>query len=221
VRGTAPDEFAGVWKDLESAGCLDRGRRAVWFVTGVVGGRRMGFRLLAANIFERVAGSQEHGGAGSHCFKKNSPGGKRSRPTPPMPHNAPTAPLARFGELSYAASMSQDHYVAQTYLEKWCDPTNRDHLHVYRKSNLKYFPARPYDVCREKDGDKTPGYLADESALGKFRGRFEPTWNQALAAAVQRRITDEDKFFISGYWANLTATTPTTQGLGVDLLISP
>jgi hypothetical protein len=113
--------------------------------------------------------------------------------------------------------MSQNHYVAQTYLEKWCDPTNRDHLHVYRKSNLKYFPARPYDVCREKDGDRTPGYLADESALGNFRARFEPTWNQALAAAVQRRITEKDKFFISGYWANLTATTPTTQALGVDL----
>jgi Protein of unknown function (DUF4238) len=113
--------------------------------------------------------------------------------------------------------MSQDHYVAQTYLEKWCDPANRDHLHVYRKSDLKYFPARPYDVCREKDGDKTAGYLADETALGKFRARFEPTWNRALTAAVQRRITDEDKFFISGYWANLTATTPTVQGLGADL----
>jgi hypothetical protein len=113
--------------------------------------------------------------------------------------------------------MSQDHYVAQTYLEKWCDPANRDHLHVYRKSDLRYFPARPYDVCREKDGDKIPGYLADASALGKFRARFEPTWNKAIEAATQRTITAEEKFFISGYWANLTATTPTTQALGVHL----
>lgn len=113
--------------------------------------------------------------------------------------------------------MSRDHYVAQTYLEKWCDPANRDHLHVYRKSDLKCFPARPYDVCHEWDGDKTPGYLADESALGKFRARFEPTWNRALEAATRQRITDEDKFFISGYWANLTATTPTSQNLGTDL----
>jgi hypothetical protein len=115
------------------------------------------------------------------------------------------------------AQMSQDHYVAQTYLEKWCDPANRDHLHVYRKSDLRNFPARPYDVCREKDGDKTPGYLADESALGKFRARFEPTWNSAIDAAARCAITAEEKFFISGYWANLTATTPTTQALGVDL----
>lgn len=113
--------------------------------------------------------------------------------------------------------MSQDHYVAQTYLEKWCDPANRGHLHVYRKSNLQYFPARPYDVCRERDGDKTPGYLADEFALGKLRARFEPSWNQALAAATKGAITDEDKFLISGYWANLTATPPTTQALGVEL----
>ena len=118
---------------------------------------------------------------------------------------------------SYFFQMSQDHYVAQTYLEKWCDPQNRDHLHGYRKSNLRCFNARPYDVCREKDGDKTQGYLADESALGKFRARFEPTWNQALAAVSQRSITDEEKFFISGYWANLTATTPTSQALGTDL----
>jgi hypothetical protein len=100
---------------------------------------------------------------------------------------------------------------------KWCDPANRDHLHTYRKSDLKYFPVRPYHVCREKDGDRTPDYLADERALGKFRARFEPRWNQALAAAIRRQITDEDKFFISGYWANLTATTPTTQALGLDL----
>jgi Protein of unknown function (DUF4238) len=113
--------------------------------------------------------------------------------------------------------MPQDHYVAQTYLEKWCDPTNRDHLHVYRKSDLKNFPARPYDVCREKDGDRIPGYLADETALGKFRARFEPRWNQAITAAAKRRITDEDKFHLSGYWANLTATTPTAQGLGTEL----
>jgi Protein of unknown function (DUF4238) len=113
--------------------------------------------------------------------------------------------------------MSQDHYVAQTYLEKWCDPANRDHLHVYRKSSLQCFPARPYAVCREQDGDKTPGYLADESALGKFRARFEPTWNRAIEAAAHRAITPEEKFFISGYWANLTLTTPTVQSLGVDL----
>jgi hypothetical protein len=72
-------------------------------------------------------------------------------------------------------------------------------------------------VCRERDGDKIPGYLADESALGKFRSRFEPTWNKAIEAAAHRSITDEEKFFISGYWANLTLTTPTVQALGADL----
>jgi hypothetical protein len=153
---------------------------------------------------------------------------------PAFPHNTPRTSLPRIvgcpqrvlrlrGRLRPRASpdmsgaMPQDHYVAQTYLEKWCDPANRDHMHVYRKSDLKHFPARPYDVCREKDGDKTPGYLADESALGKFRARFEPTWNKAIEAAARGAITAEEKFFISGYWANLTATTPTTQALGAAL----
>src|SRR5262249_21688358 len=36
-------------------------------------------------------------------------------------------------------------------------------------------------------------------------------------AAARRAIAAEEKFFISGYWANLTATTPTAQALGADL----
>jgi hypothetical protein len=63
------------------------------------------------------------------------------------------------------SSMPQDHFVAQTYLKAWCDPASRDHMHAYRKSDLKRFPCRPYDVCRERDGDIVPAYLKDPAAL--------------------------------------------------------
>ena len=116
--------------------------------------------------------------------------------------------------------MSQDHYVAQTYLRKWCDPANRDHMHVYRKSNLKHFLAHPYTVCREKDGDKIAGWLDDESALGEFRALVEPGWDKAVEAAAQRRLTAGDKLLISGYWANLMATPPAMQALGIDFFKS-
>jgi hypothetical protein len=53
--------------------------------------------------------------------------------------------------------MSEDHYVAQTYLEPWTNPENRNHMTAYRKSNPKPFPCVPYSVCREWDGDKTKG----------------------------------------------------------------
>jgi hypothetical protein len=116
--------------------------------------------------------------------------------------------------------MPQDHYVAQTYLRKWCDPANRDHLHVYRKSDLKYFPAHPYTVCREKGGDRIVGWLDDEMALGNFRKMFEPGWAEAVEAAAVRRLTPEHKLVIAGYWANLLATTPQMQALGIEFFKS-
>jgi hypothetical protein len=117
-------------------------------------------------------------------------------------------------------AMSEDHYVAQTYLRKWCDPANRDHMHAVRKSDLKQFPAHPYSVCREKNGDRIIGWLDDEMALGKFRAMFEPGWDEAVRAAAERRLTDEHKLTIAGYWANLLAMPPAMQTLGIDFFKS-
>jgi hypothetical protein len=94
--------------------------------------------------------------------------------------------------------MSQDHYVAQTYLRNWCDPEYSNHIHAIRKSDLKRFPAHPYTVCREKDGDKIVGWLDDETALGKFRAMSEPGWDQAVKVAGESRLTDEQKLNIAG-----------------------
>jgi hypothetical protein len=113
--------------------------------------------------------------------------------------------------------MPQDHFVAQTYLKPWCDPANRDHMHAYRKSDLKQFPCKPYDVCRELNGDIIPNYMKDPAALGQFRSIFEPRWNEAVEAVRTGRADAGHKFVISGYWANLTATTPTHRRIGSEL----
>jgi hypothetical protein len=100
-RGTAQDESAGRGRASNRRDVLAGVGGVVWFVTGVVGGRRTGFRLLVANIFERV-GSQGHGVAPDRdCFKKSRPGGGRctadlpqcptTRPQPRWHSNSPSA----------------------------------------------------------------------------------------------------------------------------------
>lgn len=85
-----------------------------------------------------------------------------------------------------------------------------------RVSGQRCFPAHPYTVCREKDGDKIIGWLDDETALGKFRGMFEPAWAAAVEAAADKSLTLDQKLVISGYWSNLLATPPAMQALGIE-----
>jgi len=94
--------------------------------------------------------------------------------------------------------MPQDHYVAQTYVRKWCDLGNRDHMHAFRKSDGKRFPAHPHTVCREKNGDRITGWIDDEFALGKFRAMFEPRWDEAVKAAGEGRLSDDNRLTIAG-----------------------
>jgi hypothetical protein len=102
--------------------------------------------------------------------------------------------------------MANDHYVAQTYLKHFAD--ERGLLHAYRKSDGKYFPTRPVDICHEPDGDIIPDFLSDPAYLGAFRGAFEPMWNHVVAALKSHACTKDVKFHIAGYWANLLVCTP-------------
>jgi hypothetical protein len=113
--------------------------------------------------------------------------------------------------------MQLDHYVARTYLKRWCDPAQGQPIRVYRKSDLKQFPCWPADVCAEPDGDRNPDYFPDPAMLGQFRSIFEPQWNTAVETVQQKRMTAGEKFIISGYWANLIATTPSWRTIGTQL----
>jgi hypothetical protein len=113
--------------------------------------------------------------------------------------------------------MPFDHYVARTYLKRWCDRAKNERIQAYRKSDLKQFPCWPEDVCAEKDGDLSPGYFADPTMLGQFRSIFEPKWDAAVDALQNGRMCAEDKFIIAGYWANLAVTTPTWHAIGTGL----
>jgi uncharacterized protein DUF4238 len=111
--------------------------------------------------------------------------------------------------------MPNDHFVAQTYLKHFAD--ERGLLHAYRKSDGKYFPTRPVDICHEPDGDIIPDFLSEPAYLGAFRGAFEPMWNHVVAALKSRACTQDVKFHIAGYWANLLVCTPTWRRIGVEL----
>jgi hypothetical protein len=78
--------------------------------------------------------------------------------------------------------MSLDHYVARTYLKRWCEPALKQPMQAYRRSDLKQFPYWPADVCAEPGGDRNPDYFPDPATLGQFRSIFEPRWNESIEA---------------------------------------
>lgn len=109
--------------------------------------------------------------------------------------------------------MPRDHYIAETYLKHFLG--NDGFLHVYRKSDGKYFPARPRDICHEWDGDIIQEFLANPNLLGEYRNLFEPAWNPAVAQLASGRVSREDKLAISGYLANLLVCTPAWRRISI------
>ncbi len=103
--------------------------------------------------------------------------------------------------------MSQDHYVARTYLKHFGDSDHGGMLHGYHKPRGDIFPCWPRDVCREWDGDINPT-LKDPGLLGAFRGYFEPHWNPSVAQIASGNLRQQDKWAIAGYLANLMACVP-------------
>jgi hypothetical protein len=113
--------------------------------------------------------------------------------------------------------MANDHYVARTYLKRWCDRAAAKPMRAYRKSDGTSFPCWPEAVCAEADGDLNPKYFQDPAVLGQFRSIFEPRWDAALDAIEKQKITADDKFVIAGYWANLLTATPAWRKIGQQL----
>src|ERR1700722_9492129 len=98
--------------------------------------------------------------------------------------------------------MSEDHYVAQTYLKHFGDPKIGGMLHGYKKPSGQGFPCWPGDICREWDGDINPT-LKNPKLLGDFRALFEPHWNPSIEKILSGRLEAADKWAIAGYMANL------------------
>lgn len=105
--------------------------------------------------------------------------------------------------------MSRDHFVAQTYLKHWADPTTNK-LQAYRKDGGEPFLCGKRDVCFEWDGDANPRFK-NPRLVGEFRKIFEPGWNPAIGAIRNGALSATDKFMLAGLWAQLTTFTPAWQ----------
>ena len=103
--------------------------------------------------------------------------------------------------------MARDHFVAQTYLREWVNPES-GMMHGYGKRSSKEFPCATKDVCREWDWDVNP-YFKNQRLMGDYRKIFEPLWRPTVTAVRAHRLSSEDKFVLSGFWALLTTCTPT------------
>jgi uncharacterized protein DUF4238 len=113
--------------------------------------------------------------------------------------------------------MALDHYIARTYLKHWCDKDAGRPLRAYRKSDGKEFPCWPADVCTEPNGDLNQ-YLTKPDVLGQFRKLWEPFWNQAVDGYRRGEFTGDHKFVLSLGWGSISLTTPTTTGIGTEML---
>ena len=111
--------------------------------------------------------------------------------------------------------MSNDHYVAQTYLRHFADSERM--LHVYWKADGQYRRRSPKSVCHEWDGDLIRDFVKDENLLGTYRGMFEPRWNDAITDLENGVCDAAVKMAIAGYWANLLVCTPAWTRLGIKM----
>jgi hypothetical protein len=114
--------------------------------------------------------------------------------------------------------MALDHYLARTYLKHWCDQDAGRPIRAYRKSDGAEFSCWPANVCTEPNGNLNPKYLAEPNALGVFRKIWEPRWNEAVDALRTGKFDANHKFVIAAGWASIALTTPTTTGVGTELL---
>ena len=117
--------------------------------------------------------------------------------------------------------MPRDHYIAETYLKHFLGSDG--YLHLYRKSNGKYFATNTRAICHEWDGDIIQEFLANPKMLGEYRSMFESAWNPAVTHLATGRVSREDKLAIAGYLANLLVCTPawrriSIKGSNADLL---
>jgi Protein of unknown function (DUF4238) len=112
--------------------------------------------------------------------------------------------------------MSDDHFVAKTYLKHFGDIGRNGMLHGFSKKSGKVFPCWPDDVCHEWDGDKNR-LLQHPKLLGEFRAMIERHWNASVESILSGTLSDHDKFVVAAYMANLMTCTPTWRRIGVAI----
>ncbi len=103
--------------------------------------------------------------------------------------------------------MPLDHYVSQVHLRHFCHPDSEGQLHAIRKSNLKYFPPKPKDVCRIEDGS-TNAYLKNDRAIEEFLKGVEPKYNASLAKLRDCKMDSGSIFPIAGFVAYVASCAP-------------
>jgi hypothetical protein len=111
--------------------------------------------------------------------------------------------------------MPRDHYVAQTYLDRFKDADGW--LHGYRKPDGNYFPTKPKDVCHEWDGDIITDFApSNPDRIADFRRIFERTWNQSIEELLKESLSNDARFSIAAHVAALMFCTPAWIRLGQE-----
>jgi len=110
---------------------------------------------------------------------------------------------------------SDDHCLAQTYLNKFVNEKG-DIYPYYKKSHIIIGkPKKPKGICFETNGD-TNKYFPDPRILDQYLPVFENTWSENIDKIENQGLDGDTKYKIAGYIAFLRACTPTAKRLGQE-----
>lgn len=113
--------------------------------------------------------------------------------------------------------MSEDHYVAQTYLKFFSNQENKL-IPYYKNKHVIIGKAKSTkSICKETNGD-TSKYLEDPRFLDKYLPNFENNWKSNIQSLMNNTISSKIKYEISGYLAYLRSCTKTAKRLGIQKL---
>lgn len=110
--------------------------------------------------------------------------------------------------------MPKDHYIAQTYLRQFLDPTRKGQLNCYRKPDGTHFTPPTDKVCCEEGWDTNPFFPKDDRVIENFLQVIEPQWTNSINDIHDLPNLPESKYLMAGYLAVMAACSPTAVRLG-------
>lgn len=100
----------------------------------------------------------------------------------------------------------KDHYVAQTYLKRFCD--NKGNIYAFSKKSDRVLCTNTRSICWEWDWDTLKG-VDNETLLAELlNGHLEPTLNNVIDRLIYEKIDDRDKYHLSVYFSILHFLNP-------------
>jgi len=103
--------------------------------------------------------------------------------------------------------MPLDHYISQVHLKNFYSPKLKDLMYAIRKSDLKLFTPKSESVCRIEANSTNP-YLSEPRIIEGFLKEIEPYYNPSIKDILDKNISNQTIYTISGFIAYVLTCSP-------------